>query len=107
MPAVITATGTFSALDNLNPASQGPGASVNEVLRTNRDGVEQRFQPRSLDYKGAYPSDVDGMQETMQYIGIFAAAYSISSLAAAFRIRDILKAFLSTADLADSRVFTP
>lgn len=113
MPAVITSTGTFSGLDNLNPTSQGPGASVNEVLRQQGGGfpggnVEQRFQPRALDYSGAYTDDVDGMQEVMQFVGIFAAAYGIGASAAVRRIADILtKAFTNTADLTDRRVYTP
>jgi hypothetical protein len=109
MPATITSTGTFSGLDNLNPTSQGPGASVNEVLRDNRDSTEQRFQPRALDYPGSFASDVDGMQETMQFVGIFAAAYSVSPHAAATRIRDILKAFLGhgSQEFPQGRVFTP
>lgn len=113
MPALITSTGTFSGLDNQNPTSQGPGAVTNEVLRQEGGGfpggnVEQRFMPRALDYKNFYESDVDGMQEVMQFVGLFAAAYSIGPSVAVRRIADILtKAFTSTADLTDNRVFIP
>ena len=113
MPATITSSGTFSSFDTGNPTSQGPGAVTNEVIRQFGGGfpggnVEQRFTPRALNYKDAYPDDVDGMQETMQYIGLFAAAYGIGAGAAARRIADIIsKAFLGTADLPDSRVYQP
>lgn len=106
MPAAITATGTWSALDNQNPTSQAPGARPNEIIRVHRDTVEQSFQPRSLDYM-RYPDDVDGHQEVMQFVGLFAAGYSIDSAAALTRIRDILEGFQNTEQLPERRVFAP
>jgi len=97
MPAEITATGTWSALDDDNPTSQAPGANVNEVLRQHYDTHEQRFQPRSLNYKDEFRSDVDGMQEVMQFVGLFAAGYGIPAGVAMTRIRDIIsKGFQNT-----------
>jgi hypothetical protein len=107
MPAIITATGTFSGLDNQNPESQAPGAEVNEVISTHRDTVEQRFQPRALDIVNSFPRDFDGLQEVMQFVGIFAQAYSISSPAAVHRIKNILEAFQQTLELTEQRVYTP
>lgn len=107
MPALITATGTWSALDNQNPTSQAPGANVNEVIREHRDTVEQRFQPRSLAIRDALPQDVDGLQEVNQFIGLFAAGYGIPAGAALARIKDILMAAENTEELTDQRVYTP
>ncbi len=114
MSATITASGTFSSFDTGNATSQGPGAVTNEVIRQFGGGntvggnVEQRFTQRALDYSGSYPNDVDGMQEVMQFVGLFAAAYGIGPSAAVARVRDILaKAFTGTADLVDRRVYTP
>ena len=108
MPAVITASGTWSALDDQNPVSQAPGAQVNEVIRVHRDTVEQRFMPRALDYRNSYPEDVDGLQEVMQFAGLFAAGYGIPAPAAIARIIDILqKSFENTEELTDQRVYTP
>jgi len=106
MPAAISASGTWSALDDQNPPSQAPGANVNEVLRVHRDTVEQHFQPRSLDYM-QYPNDVDGHQEVMQFVGLFAAGYAIDSAAALTRIRDILESFQNTEQLPERRVYEP
>src|SRR5437762_10076168 len=104
MPATITSTGTFSSLLT-GATSQAPGAIVTETIKTHRDTVEQRLE-RS-DYRGLYPSDVDGEQETMQFVGLFAAAYSISGRAAVARIRDILKGFQQSEKVEDERVYTP
>lgn len=95
MAATISASGTWSALDNQNPTSQAPGANVNEVIRQHYDAVEQRFQPRALDIK-ELPNGVDGQQEVMQFVGLFAAGYSIAGGAAMTRIRDIIEGFLQT-----------
>lgn len=106
MPAIITSTGTWSALDNMNPTSQAPGARPNEIIRVHRDTVEQSFQPRSLDYM-QYPNDVDGMQEVMQFAGLFAVGYGIDSLAALTRIRDIIEGFQNTEQLPERRLYIP
>lgn len=107
MPATITAVGTWSALDDQNPESQAPGAEVNEIIATHRDTVEQRFQPRALAYRDSYAMDVDGLQEVMQFAGLFAAGYAITPLAAIARIIDILQgAFQNTEELTDQRVYT-
>lgn len=108
MAAEITASGTWSALDDSNPTSQAPGANVNEVIRQHRETFEQRFQPRSLDYKNSFPDDVDGLQEVMQFVGLFAAGYSVPSGVAAQRIADIIaKAYFNTDELTDQRVYEP
>lgn len=108
MAADITASGTWSSLDDSNPTSQAPGANVNEVIRQHRETFEQRFQQRSLDYKNTFPDDFEGMQETMQFIGLFAEAYSIPAGVAAQRISDIIqKAFFNTDELTDQRVYEP
>lgn len=106
MPATITSSGTWSALDNLNPTSQAPGANVNEVLRQHYDTAEQRFQPRALDIK-QLPNDVDGMQEVMQFIGLFAAGYSIPAGVARARIIDILNGQRNTRGPSEGPTFTP
>lgn len=108
MPATITSSGTWSALDNANPTSQAPGANVNEVIREHYDGVEQRFQPRSLDAK-QIPNDVDGLQEVNQFIALFAAGYSIPAGAAMTRIRDIIEGFQNTIGPSEGiyRTFIP
>jgi hypothetical protein len=106
MPADITATGTWSALDNQNPSSQAPGAVTNEVIRVHRDAVEQKFMPRALDYR-QYPNDVDGMQEVMQFAGLMAVGYGIPVSAALVRIRDIIEGFHNTEQLPERREFVP
>lgn len=106
MPATISFTGTWSALDNANPTSQAPGANVNEVIRVHRDTVEQRFQPRALDYN-QYATNVDGMQEVMQFAGLMAVGYGIPASAALVRIRDIIESFQNTEQLPERRLFTP
>ena len=107
MAAIITSTGTWSALDNQNPTSQAPGANVNETIRQHYDTVEQRFQPRALDVK-QLPNDVDGLQEVMQFVGLFAAGYSIAAGAAITRIRDILEAYQNTRGPSEgSATYTP
>lgn len=95
MPAIITASGTWSALDNQNPASPAPGSEENEVLRQNYDSAEQRFQPRSLDIK-QIPNDVDGLQEVNQFVALFAAGYGVPPGVAMTRIRDIIEGFQNT-----------
>lgn len=108
MAAAISASGTWSSLDNSNPTSQAPGANVNEVLRQHRETTEQRFQPRSLDYKNSFQDDVDGLQEVMQFVGLFAEGYSIPAGVAAQRVLDIIeKAFMNTDELTDNRVYIP
>lgn len=95
MPATITASGTWSALDDQNPTSPVAGSEENEVLRQHYDTHEQRFQPRSLDAK-QLPNDVDGLQEVNQFIGLFAAGYGIPAGVAMTRIRDIIEGFQNT-----------
>lgn len=108
MPATITSSGTWSALDNLNPSSPAPGSEENEVVRQNYDSAEQRFQPRSFDAK-QLPNDVDGLQEVMQFVGLFAAGYGIPAGVAMTRIRDIVEAFQNTIGPSEGiyRIFTP
>lgn len=105
MPATITSTGTFSALLTTNAASVVPGAVPNEKISTHRDTVEQRFQ--RIDYRGLFPLDVDGEQEVMQFVGIMAAAYSISARAAVARIMDILKGYKQSEKVEDERLYIP
>ncbi len=95
MPAIITSSGTWSSLDQSNPVSQAPGASTREVLRENYDSPEQQFQPRALDIK-QLPNDVDGLQEVMQFVGLFAAGYSVPAGVALARIIKILDGFRNT-----------
>lgn len=106
MPAILTSTGTWSALDNQNPASQAPGANVNEVVRQHYDTAEQRFQSRSLDIN-QLRNDVDGLQETMQFVGLFAAGYSIAPGVAIARILDILDGFRSTRGPSEGPTYIP
>ena len=101
MPATITATGTWSALDDQNPTSQAPGANVNEVLRQHYDTAEQRFQPRALDIK-QLPNDVDGLQEVNQFVGLFAAGYGVPAGVAIARIIDILDGYRNTKGPSES-----
>ena len=108
MAATITASGTWSGLDDDNPTSQAPGANVNEVIRQHRESFEQRFQPRALDYKNSFQDDVDSMQEVMQFVGLLAEAYSIPAGVAAQRIANIIQnAFFNTDELTDQRVYQP
>lgn len=106
MPAEITASGTWSALDDQNPTSQAPGANVNEVLRQHYDTAEQRFQPRALDVK-QLRNDVDGQQEVMQFIGLFAAGYGIAAGVARARIIDILCGQRNTIGPSEGSTYIP
>lgn len=102
MPATITASGTWSALQNTGPLSQAPGPSGRETISQMEQTVEQRAV--STPYRDGFTRDIDGMQEVAQFAGLMADGYDIGSRAALVRIRAIVTAMLGQEDVENRRV---
>lgn len=106
--ATITATGTWSALDNQNPTSQAPGAVTNETMAQHRDTMEKRYTQDSLNYRTQLALNMDGYPEFNQFLGAFAAGYSVAPLVALSRIQQLVKSMMNSEETPESRrVYAP
>jgi hypothetical protein len=106
--ATITASGTWSALDNTGPLSQAPGAVTRETMAQHRDTTEERYLQDSLNYRTQLSANMDGYPEVNQFLGAFAAGYAVAPLVALQRIGAIIKSMLNSEETPESRrVYTP
>lgn len=105
--ATVSVTGPWSALNNTNATSQGPGAVTNESLSQMDQTVESRGASLGLTGRQAFTDNVDGFQEVTQFAGLMADAYNIGSRAALVRIGAIVQTLLGTETVETQRVYQP
>ena len=90
MPAAISSSGTWSALDSV------VANTVDRQLpRQTNTGVEQWYDQNSLNHAYSLANGgLNGFPEVIQFAGLMAAGYSIGTVAALERIVAIAQAML-------------
>ena len=107
MAATITSTGTWSARQTSQPTGQGAGSVNNESSAVHRDTVENRAINLATNYRTNFTADVDGQQETMQFIGLMSDAYDIAAPVAISRLLQILNGARNGEAVETQRTYVP
>src|SRR5690242_15141970 len=105
--ATISASGTWSTLDQFDPTPRGPFTRTAGLPTQENLTVEEDYNTNSLNYTsdGGLGTAANGVPEVTQFIGLYAQGYGIPAGAAIDRILATLNSMRQTQEPSAIRVY--